>query len=570
MWRATRDGALVAIKILHLELIRSHDAIVRFERELRGDGTAATSPRRTRTRSRHARRRASVSRSRVHRGAEPARRHSRARLAAAGRDARDPRAALRGAACGAQLGLVHRDVKASNVILGHDAAGMRPVLLDFGLVKLLDQDGPGLTSSRSMLGTPAAMAPEQMKGQPVDARTDVYALGLLAYHMLTGAPAFGAPGRRAELPADPRAASASVEQGRHRSRDRRADRSRARAGSEAAFGERDASCSRACARSSSRPRSGGEQEVIALYVEGGPAELAQAAAIASNAGLTMALTAPDSLIAVAPRRRLDVRDVLRKARRDRARRRSPSVRHRRRSAAVSSTDLHSTSKAGRRIRSRRDSGSRRTLLIRASRCSSSRRDFPCAIARHFMILTTMESVLPRLLSLPASCCRAARIESDRRRRRAERDRRRIGCASNRLAIESTRVESARVESSSRANATRVERARSEHAADGADLLSTADGRDGLQLHRQLRDSRSASTIEADIPGRDRYDAARCSVHVQRTVTARSPAASASRRNGWTIELEQQGPGLGERVRVRARERARHRRRRSRCAVATRR
>src|SRR5204863_4828843 len=90
-----------------------------------------------------------------------------------------------------ELDLVHSDVKASNVILGHDTKSPRPVLLDFGLVKLLDADGPGLTSSRSMLGTPAAMAPEQMKGQPVTARTDVYALGLLAFHMLTGAPAFG-------------------------------------------------------------------------------------------------------------------------------------------------------------------------------------------------------------------------------------------------------------------------------------------------------------------------------------------------------------------------------------------
>src|SRR5262249_58837485 len=90
---------------------------------------------------------------------------------------------------------VHRDVKASNVILGHDERGLRPVLLDFGLVKLVDEVGPGLTSSRSMLGTPAAMAPEQMRGQPVDPRTDIYALGLLAYHMLTGQPAFGgAPG----------------------------------------------------------------------------------------------------------------------------------------------------------------------------------------------------------------------------------------------------------------------------------------------------------------------------------------------------------------------------------------
>src|SRR5947199_1848205 len=55
---------------------------------------------------------------------------------------------------------------------------------------MIDQVVPGLTSSRTMLGTPTAMAPEQMRGEPVDPRTDVYALGLLAYHMLTGQPAF--------------------------------------------------------------------------------------------------------------------------------------------------------------------------------------------------------------------------------------------------------------------------------------------------------------------------------------------------------------------------------------------
>jgi serine/threonine-protein kinase len=60
------------------------------------------------------------------------------------------------------------------------------VLLDFGVAKLLDDAGPGLTTSRNMLGTPACMAPEQITGRAADARTDVYALGALTYFMLTG------------------------------------------------------------------------------------------------------------------------------------------------------------------------------------------------------------------------------------------------------------------------------------------------------------------------------------------------------------------------------------------------
>jgi len=305
VWRATRDGELVAIKILHLELIRSHDAIVRFERELEAT---------ERLQHHHVVRaldHGTLGDGRPFLVLEylegPSLRdviHERGSLPPA------EMLAILAPLCEAlhaahQLGLVHRDVKASNVILAHDAAGTRPVLLDFGLVKLLDQDGPGLTSSRSMLGTPAAMAPEQMKGQPVDARTDVYALGLLAYHMLTGAPAFGAPGvvqsylqihgprprPSSKVDIDP-----AIDEpiGRALTPDPK---------------QRPASAMELLEslRAIIEPAAeGGEQEVVALYVEGGPAELAQAAAIASNAGLTMALTAPDSLIAVAPRRSVNV------------------------------------------------------------------------------------------------------------------------------------------------------------------------------------------------------------------------------------------------------------------------
>jgi serine/threonine-protein kinase len=84
------------------------------------------------------------------------------------------------------FGVVHRDVKAGNVFI---TAEGRPVLLDFGIAKLLDAD-PVLTASRQALGTPGAMAPEQIEGKEVDGRTDVYALGALVYHMLTGQPPF--------------------------------------------------------------------------------------------------------------------------------------------------------------------------------------------------------------------------------------------------------------------------------------------------------------------------------------------------------------------------------------------
>jgi serine/threonine-protein kinase len=84
------------------------------------------------------------------------------------------------------LGIVHRDLKPSNIV----ACDGRVVLLDFGVAKILETAGPALTASRMTIGTPACMAPEQIRGEAVDARTDVYGLGALAYQLLTGAPAF--------------------------------------------------------------------------------------------------------------------------------------------------------------------------------------------------------------------------------------------------------------------------------------------------------------------------------------------------------------------------------------------
>lgn len=84
-------------------------------------------------------------------------------------------------------GIVHRDVKASNVFL----APRRAVLLDFGVAKLLDGSS-ALTATGELIGTLSCMSPEQILNRPVDARTDVYSVGVLAFRMLTGAPPFAA------------------------------------------------------------------------------------------------------------------------------------------------------------------------------------------------------------------------------------------------------------------------------------------------------------------------------------------------------------------------------------------
>jgi serine/threonine-protein kinase len=85
-------------------------------------------------------------------------------------------------------GIVHRDLKASNILV-MTVNGKREVkLLDFGIAKLMHPDSAeaGLTVVGTRLGTSYTMAPEQIRGDAVDPRTDIYALGVVLYHLLTG------------------------------------------------------------------------------------------------------------------------------------------------------------------------------------------------------------------------------------------------------------------------------------------------------------------------------------------------------------------------------------------------
>lgn len=95
-------------------------------------------------------------------------------------------------------GIIHRDLKPENVVLTPGPRGEQARLLDFGIAKLVqpDPDAKGLSAVGVVLGTPEYLSPEQAMGNPLDARSDVYSLGVLAYRMLSGLLPFTGPNAR--------------------------------------------------------------------------------------------------------------------------------------------------------------------------------------------------------------------------------------------------------------------------------------------------------------------------------------------------------------------------------------
>ncbi|MEP6482664.1 MAG: serine/threonine-protein kinase, partial [Rhodoglobus sp.] len=99
-----------------------------------------------------------------------------------------------GLAAAHELGIIHRDLKPDNILITRTRAGKEVAkVVDFGIAKaMLESVEEGLTRTGQVIGTPEFMSPEQLLGDPVDARADLYALGCMFHMMLTAAPPFDA------------------------------------------------------------------------------------------------------------------------------------------------------------------------------------------------------------------------------------------------------------------------------------------------------------------------------------------------------------------------------------------
>ena len=93
-----------------------------------------------------------------------------------------------GLAAAHAMEIVHRDLKPGNILVVKEEGKVSAKLLDFGIAKIMGEPGEAgpMTRTGAVFGTPAYMAPEQIRAQEVDARTDIYALGVIMFQLFTG------------------------------------------------------------------------------------------------------------------------------------------------------------------------------------------------------------------------------------------------------------------------------------------------------------------------------------------------------------------------------------------------